>query len=305
MDMDFRSLSYIAAIAQYQNLTRAAEALYVGQPTLSKFLAGLEAELGLTLFEKVGRRYVPTYAGERYVARAVEILRMRDSLDQEMADILKREVGVLNVAFAGMRCSYMLPIVLPLFHELHPNVRINVFEGNSDLNDRRLLAGEVDAAFYTMASPRNPKLEYIPLAREELLICAKRGHPLSAHARHDPDSPHPSLELALLKDELVLMMLPEQRTRQIVDEILRERGIHLNNVLCTGNIHAIMGLVARGYGVSFVFDTHIRHRSEALPIDCYSFGQPKTERTFVAAVRKGGYLSRYLRDFIEIVKRET
>ena len=303
--MDSRTLKYIVAIAQHQNLTKAAESLYVGQPTLSKSLAGLEEKLGLKLFRKVGNKYVPTYAGERYIQRARELLRLSDGLDAEMADILKRNEGELSIAFANMRCSYMLPIVLPAFHRLYPNVRVNVFEGSSDENDRRLLEGAIEVAFYTQPSEFNPQIDYAPLAPEELLICTCAGHRLGRLATPNPGSAWPRLELSLIRDELVLLMRPEQRTRQIVDSILRERGIRLENVMVTSNIHAIMGLVAAGYGVSFVFDAHLAHRSESTPIERYSFGEPRTAYDFVAATRRGSYLSRYAQAFIEIVRRSV
>ena len=67
--MDERTLRYITAIARYQNLTKAAEALYVGQPTLSKCLASVEERLGLKLFRRVGQKYLPTYAGSASLPR--------------------------------------------------------------------------------------------------------------------------------------------------------------------------------------------------------------------------------------------
>lgn len=300
--MDDRTLRYIAAIARYQNLTKAAEALYVGQPTLSKCLASVEERLGLKLFRRVGHRYVPTYAGERFIERSGEILRMTDGLENEMSDILNRSVGELNVAFAHMRSAYMLPLVLPEFQRQFPNVKVNLYEGSSDENDRRLLDGEVEVAFYTRPSVIDPRLEYETLTKEELLICTCQNHPLSQYAREIPGRDHPGLDLALLKDELVLMMLPQQRTRQIVDGILRENQLRLDRVLVTSNIQAIMGLVAAGFGVSFVFDSHLKHRVDPQPIDCYSFGHPRTVHDFVAATRKGAYLSRYGRAFIDIVR---
>lgn len=300
--MDYRNLKYIVAIAEYQNLTKAAEALYVGQPTLSKSLAAIEDKLGLKLFRKVGRAYLPTYAGECYIKKAREILGLYDSLDAEMSDILKQNAGELSIAFANMRCGYMLPIVLPAFQRQYPNVKVNVFEGSSDDNDRRLLDGAIEVAFYTKPSALNDRIEYMPLASEELLICIRKGHPAGRFSRENPHSRYPKLDLDVLKDELVLMMRPEQRTRQIVESILREADVHFDNVLYTSNLQAIMGLVAAGYGVSFVFDSHLKHRGDAMPIDCYSFGNPRTSYDFVAAKRKGAYLSRHAKAFIEIVR---
>ena len=81
--MYFKDLSYVLAIARYQNITKAANSLYVTQPTLTKFLQNLEAELGQKLFRKLGHRFVLTYAGERYVEKASEILNLKKELDRK------------------------------------------------------------------------------------------------------------------------------------------------------------------------------------------------------------------------------
>ena len=197
----------------------------------------------------------------------------------------------------------MLPYALPAFEKLHPNVRVNVFEGNSDENDRRLLDGSVEVAFYSKPATLNAQLEYESLGEEELLVITKKDHPVGRFAEPNPHNSYPRLDLKLLEKERVLLMKPEQRTRQIMDNYLRENGIQYDNVLYTGNLPAIMELVAQGYGVSFMFEPHLRHRLGTVPIDCYSFGEPKMVTDFVAATRKGAYLSTYARDFIEIARQ--
>lgn len=302
--MENRSLHYVLAIAEHQNLTKAAESLYIGQPTLSKFLSSLEQELGLKLFSRLGNRYVLTYAGERYVTRARQILQLEADLKAEMADIVRNDRGVLRAAFAPMRCSYLLPVVLPAFRRKYPNVRITVLEGNSAENDRRLLAGEADVIFYTKSAETNPLLTYHTLGKEELLLCTSQGHPLGRYARPAPDGGYPLIDLDHLKDELVLLLRPTQRTRQIVDDVLREQKLTLPNTLVTSNMMAIMGMVSKGYGVSFLLDSHLRHLTSDLKIDCYRFGSHPIVNHFVAATRKGSYLSRYAEAFIEIVRDE-
>ncbi len=300
--MDFRELTYVLSIAKHQNLTKAAESLYVSQPTLSKFLSSLEHDLGLKLFRRVGHKYLPTYAGERYVDRARQILQLKNDLDTELADIIRRDIGVLNVAFSNMRCSYMLPYTLPAFHQRHPHVKVNVFEGSSDENDRRLLDGQVEVAFYSKPNDLNPLIEYETLWGEEMLICTCANHPIGRFSQPNPASPYPRLDPALLKNELLVQMMPEQRTRQITDDYFHEHGLKFENVMYTSNLPALMELVALGYGVSFIFESHLRHRVVTNPIDCYSFGEPKTSSDFVVAYRKGSYLSSYVREYIEITR---
>ena len=301
--MDFRELNYVLAISKHQNITKAAEALFVSQPTLSKFLITLEQDLGLKLFRKLGHKYLLTYAGERYVDKAKQILQMKNDLDSELADIIKRDVGVLNVAFPPMRCSYLLPDTLPAFQALRPNVKVNIFEGSSAENDRRLLDGQVDVAFYSKPNDLNPLIEYETLWEEEMLICTCKDHPIGRFAQPNPASRYPRLDPALLKNELLLQMMPDQRTRQITDDYIHEYSLEFENVMYTSNLPAIMELVSIGYGVSFIFESHLQHRVVTQPIDCYSFGEPKTTSDFVAAYRKNSYLSSYVRDFIEIARQ--
>lgn len=129
--MDFKDLTYIIAVAKYQNITKAADSLYITQPTLTKFIQHLEADMGQKLFKKLGNKFTLTYAGQRYVAKATEILNIKKELDQEMNDIVRSNVGVLKVAFPVMRGTYMLPCTLPIFNSLYPNVHLDIMEENS------------------------------------------------------------------------------------------------------------------------------------------------------------------------------
>lgn len=302
--MDLRTFRYVLAIAEHQSLTKAAEALYVGQPTLSKFLSALEAELGVPLFQRLGHRYLLTYAGERYVERARQILQVKKDLDAELTDIRKRDVGILRIAFAPVRCSYLLPGALTSFQKRYPDVKILVMDGDSEGNDRRLLAGEADLAFYSMPAERDPRIEYENLAQEELLLCTCPEHPFAQRAVQRKGSAYPWVDLGAEVTERILLMKPEQRTRQILDSALRENGIHLKNTVCISNMQAIMGLVSAGYGASFILDAHLKHRLDQRPVVCFRYGREKVLGHFAAAYRKGSYLPHYAKDFIEMVRAQ-
>lgn len=106
---------YFAAIARCGNITRAAQQLYVSQPTLSKFLQKLEGDTGLVLFQRAGRRLELTYAGQRYLAHAERLLSQKREMDAELTDLLRADTGVLHVGMPPFRCSFSLPEVLPAF----------------------------------------------------------------------------------------------------------------------------------------------------------------------------------------------
>ena len=102
-------------------------------------------------------------------------------------------------------------------------------------------------------------------------------------AQPNPASKYPRLDVRLLQNETILLMLKNQRTRQIIDQYLHQQGVVFENILHTSNIPAIMELISVGYGVSFLFEPHILHHNFRNPISCFSFGEQRTTSALVVA----------------------
>lgn len=302
--MDFKDLSYVIAISQYQNITKAANSLYISQPTLTKFVKNLEKNLGQKLFRKVGNKFLLTYAGERYVAKSIEILQLKKELDYEMADIMKSNIGVLNIAFPAVRGTYMLPCTLPIFKSLYPNVHINITESASSTLENMILAGTTDLAFFN-APVKSTDVAYDIISTEEIVLVLSKNHPYAEKGIKKKNCSHLWIDLKELKDELFIIQKPEQRTRQVINNILKENGINPSKQLITSNIRATAELAAKNYGVAFVCETHLNHMPLNDDIICFSCGNPMVTLDFVAAYRKGSYLSYHAQEYIEIVKEFT
>lgn len=303
--MDFKDLSYVLAIAKYQNITKAANSLYVTQPTLTKFLQNLETELGQKLFRKLGYRFVLTYAGERYVAKATEILNLKKEMDQELNDIIKNNYGSLKIAFPTMRGTYMLPCTLPIFNSLYPNVHLDILESHSSQLEGMLLNGEADLAFFNLPV-KSPDIDYEIICHEELLLILPAHHPLVNLGIKKQECKYPWMDLRHLKDEPFLFQIPGQRTQQTVDLLFKSCGITPIVKLQTSNIAAKVQLVAKGYGCGFVTETHLKHIQPPPDIVCFSVGTDTcTTVDFVAAYRRGSYLPYHAQEYIKIVKDFT
>lgn len=193
----------------------------------------------------------------------------------------EKDVGVLNVAFPRMRCTYMLPATLPVFQAEHPNIKINVFEGSSDENDKLLLEGKAEIAFYSKPETLNPLIDYDTIRKEEMLICLCKDHPLGRYAQPNPSSRYPRLDPKLLKNELILQLMPEQRTRQITSRYFSNIGLNFENVMTTSSLPAIMELVSVGYGASFIFETHLMHHHLPNPLTATVSVNPKPYLTLL------------------------
>ncbi len=302
--MDFKDLAYVIAIAEHQSITKAAGSLFVSQPTITKFLKKLEHDLRQQLFHKVGNKFLLTYAGKRYVEKANEILKLKKELDQEMADIIKSNVGELNIAFPAVRGTYMLPCALPVFKKRYPNVHINITEAPSSNLEQLLISGGTDLAFFN-APTKSPKIAYERIAVEEMVLILSKKHSWADKGIVKEGCTHPWVNLAELKDELFIIQKPEQRTRQIVDKYLKTNDIELPNILVTSNIQAAVELAVQNYGIAFVCETHLKHMNLGKDYVCLSFGNPRLTIDFVAAYRKGSYLSYHAKEYIKIVKQFT
>lgn len=302
--MDMKDFSYITAIAKYQNITRAAESLYVTQPTLTKFLQNLEHELGQKLFKKLGNRFVLTYAGERYVARATEILNLKRELDLEMADIIRNNAGSLKIAFPVMRGTYMLPCTLPIFHQLYPNVRLKILEASSDLLEGMVLSGEADLAFFNLPV-KSRDVDYEVISHEEVLLVLSANHPLAGAGVRREGCGYPWLDLKLLGDTPIMLQVPGQRTRQTVDQLLKNEHFDPVVKIETGNIPAMVELASKGYAACFVTESHLNHIHLDKKVVLCSVGDPCTMVDFVAAYRRGSYLPYHAKEYIKIVKDFT
>ncbi len=302
--MDFKELNYVLAVAKYQNITKAADSLYITQPTLTKFLQALERSLGQKLFKKIGNRFVLTYAGERYVAKAVEILNIKKELDQEMNDIIRNNAGSLKIAFPAMRGTYMLPCTLPVFNALYPNVTIDITEAHSQLLESMLLNGEADLAFFNLPI-KNEGIDYEIIRHEEVLMIMSANHHLAKSGIAREGCKYPWIDIDLLKDESFIMQLPGQRTRMTVDTIFQHCSFKPHIKLQSGNIPAAVELAAQNYGIFFVTETHLKHIHLEKKLACFSVGDPCTTVDFVAAFRKGSYIPYHAREYIKIVKDFT
>ena len=302
--MDFRELKYVVSIAKHQNITRASEEVYVSQPTLSKFVQNLEYILGQPIFHRLGNKFLLTYAGERYVEKAIAMLDIKKSLDQELDDILKKDIGVIKIGFPIMRGTYMLPCTLPVFRKEYPQVKVTVTEANSDTLENMILNGEIDIAFFTLPV-RHDDVTYDIIKEEEVLMIMGADHPLAGTGIPKEGCKYPWFDLTTLKDDIFIVQREDQRTRQITEQAIHDVNITPKNSLEIRNILASVELAASGYGITFVSESHLRHIVPKAKPAIFSIGNPKTITSFVAAYRVGIYLPHYAQRYIQIVKDFT
>lgn len=124
---------YFVAIVEAGSLTKAAEKLYVSQPSLSQYLKRLENSLGVELFDHSTSPLRLTFTGERYYQYVLQMMKLEENMRKEFQDIKNSASGVLRLGVALWRGACLLPDTFPYFHEHYPGIRIELTEGRAKI----------------------------------------------------------------------------------------------------------------------------------------------------------------------------
>lgn len=238
--MELYRLRYFEAVARLGNVTRAARELHIAQPSLSKQIRALESELGVALFDRVGRRVELTDAGRLllpYARRALrEIAAAREALEQR-ADLARGRIAIGAPPTIGAR---LLPQVLADFNGRHPGIELELHEAGSAPLVRQLLDGEVDLAVVPVPVA---DAAYVELFTEDLVIAVAAGHRLAGRG---------AVASAELADEGFIMFPPSYGLRDRTLQFWREAGLAPRVVLDGGEMATVLRLAAVGLGVALV-----------------------------------------------------
>ena len=177
--MELRRLEYLVAIADHGSLSRAAVALNLSQPSLSRQIAALEEEVGHRLLVRTGRGAEPTAAGERLLVHAREMLEASRRAIDELRDMGDSPGGRVTIGMPPRVASGLSVALVRGFRARFPWAVITVLEGLSLSLRESLVAGRLDLALLFDPFP-SPQLAYEPLMREPLMLVAPPGNRLPA-----------------------------------------------------------------------------------------------------------------------------
>jgi len=176
--MDVQHLKYFVAVAEEGNFTRAAEKLYVSQPTISKMVKGLEEELGVTLFDRSTKQIKLTDAGEIVLNQSRTILKSLQSLTSELDDLMELKKGEIHIGLPPMVGSRFFPKVIQEFHRLYPKISIQIVENGALKIEQDVQNGLLDLGVVVM--PVDEELFHtFSFVNEELRLLIHASHPLS------------------------------------------------------------------------------------------------------------------------------
>ncbi|GGI44244.1 DNA-binding transcriptional LysR family regulator [Agromyces flavus] len=243
--MNLEQLRSFVEVARFGNFTRAAEELYLAQPSLSRQIAALEKDLGAELFQRARGGSTLTVAGEALLPLARRMLADAESVRRELAELAGLERGRVRLGATPTLCISLVAEVLSAFHADHPAIELHLSEQGS----RRLLdelgSGELDLALITTSDAATAeRFTVTPLLVEELVVVSSAAAP--------PVTTRDRIGLAEVARLPQIVFSSTYDLRTTTDAAFRAAELTPDIVLEGAEMDAVLRFVERGLGVAIV-----------------------------------------------------
>lgn len=240
--MDIRQLQYLVEVARLKSFTKAAEALFITQPTISKTVRLMEEELGVVLFNRQGKQIELTDAGRIIVDRATDILISFQNLSSELDDLRNLKRGYIRIGLPPMVGSSFFPKLMGLFHQRYPEITIRLFEDGAKKVEIDVAEGALDLGVVVLPT-MDEGLGCFPFVEEKLNLIVPPGHPFAGQKE---------ARLGELADEYFIMF---REDFALHDRIIREcenAGFHPKLIYESSQWDLISQMVAAGLGIALL-----------------------------------------------------
>jgi DNA-binding transcriptional LysR family regulator len=287
-------LKVFEATARQGSFTRAAEELFLTQPTVSMQVKQLTKAIGLPLFEQVGKKLYLTDAGRELFSACQDIFGRLDQLEMRVADMKGMKQGQLRLAVITT-AKYFVPRLLGPFCRIYPGIDVSLIVTNHEQVIERLSDNQDD--LYIMSQlPEHMDIEAYPFLDNPLVVVAPRNHPLAGQK---------NIPIARLIEEHFIMREPGSGTRRSVQKLFDQEGISVRVRLELGSNEAIKQAIAGGLGLS-VLSRHTLtpegSNSELTVLDVQGF---PIHRNWYAVHLSGKQLSVVTSTFFDYLKVEA
>jgi DNA-binding transcriptional LysR family regulator len=240
--MDVRALRYFVEVVRQQSFTRAAEALFVTQPTISKMLRQLEEELGCTLLLREGRKLHLTDSGQVVYQRGLIILQEFKQLELEIGDINQLKTGELRLGVPPM-VGMQIAGSVSAFRQRYPGIALKVVESGGLTVQEAVLSGSLDLALTALPIDEQVPLNTLTLMRHPLCVLTPRTAPWLDRA---------SVSLAQVAQHPLLIFNEEFSLNRQLKKAFQHANLTPQIAVRSGQWDFLAAMVQAGMGVAIL-----------------------------------------------------
>ena len=292
-----KSISYILEVARCGGISKAAANLYITPSALSKFVQSKEDELGVLLFDRQGKKFSLTYAGERYVEISTGIARMQMEMEDEMNRIAAKNQGRLRIGFQMTWADVLISKIIPDFRKKFPEVQVVLEESYSEHLIKLLEKYQLDMVV-TSVDKHIPGLNYEKIADGELILAVPVGHRLIGLSEPRAGSSHPWVPFEECADEPAVMLYPDQMYRVYADQIYAAYGITPHISIQAHSTKTALLCVANHLGITVTLDYLIPGNGCSDRVKALSFGDIRVTKELAIVSSKDQSIEKVKKAFL-------
>lgn len=241
--MTLSQMRYFQEVCRSSNITKAAQALHVSQPSISSAIRDLEDELGVNLFQRVKMRLKLTQEGEYFLSKVDGIIDEIDTLIDDMRDFSGAH-NKIRIGVPAMIGSYLFPTIFNRFHAAYPDIRVDVIEQGSLRIREMVVNEELDLAFASADVGKDAQLSGFHLFDTELYYCVDSKHRLAKQRQ---------IRLQALQGESVMLFQDGSLQNKVLMERFSQMQIDVDILMTTSQLYTIKRMIAQGNAGAFLF----------------------------------------------------
>lgn len=310
----FSRKDLIYTVYQEGSVSKAAQKLFISQPSLSVMIQKIEEEVGVPLFDRTSKPIRLTEAGQEYIKAAEEILHIEKSFQNYLEACQELKTGSLTIGSNQLLSSLVLPRYIGQFLSRYPNIHLNLIDDNSVVLENMAIAGQLDLVLDNHLLDRNMfeqhfwRKEWLLLAVPKSFSCNEGLEKFQltyediVAGKHLTEEKHYA-PLSAFGEIPYVAMTRQNETRRRSDEIFHEAGIKPQNILEIDRLVTLYSFVEQGSAASIVSDTLVQYlQSHSDNVVFYRLNSPHACRELYISYKRNRYYSKAMEAFVSLIQ---
>lgn len=291
--MNFRKLKIFYETAQHLNMTKVAKEMYISQPSISQSINELESELGVKLFDRIGKKLYLTHEGEVFLNYTRRMLNLYDESVKIIRDINLNEKGKLVIGASTTIGIYILPEIIKEFSSKFKDIEISLIIENTKNIEKLILENKVDFAFVE-GDIHSEEITKEVIWKDELVFICGEENVLKNFKQ---------VSVNEITNEKFIMREEGSGTREHTELFFKKNKIKFNTFLELGSTEAIKKTVEANLGISCLSYTVVKDKIKNNELYMFRLNEGKIERDLFLILHSDKFISNNMKAFIEYSKK--